>query len=384
MDRDASAKVRGVKLRLLAVAAAALALAAPALAATPSVDARAYVVANVSTGEVLLAHDANASVPIASITKLMTVLVTLEHARMQDVVTVSRGAAATGEESIHLRAGERITVHDLVAGALIQSANDAADALADYVGRGNRAAFVALMNAKARALGLEDTHFTRPDGLDAPGHVSSAGDVLKLAQVAMHDRDVRRIVGERVATIAGGRVLHTWNDLLGRFPGLIGVKTGHTNLAGWCEVAAARGRGLTVYAVVLGAPTRSTRNDELTELLAWGLSRYRVVPVVDRARVYARVPVGWGRAPVTLVAPRELVRSVRLGRPLLQRVVVPAALALPVHKGEQVGKVQVMLDGRVIATQPLVATRSVSRPGLGGRLSFYAGRTAHHLWSFVS
>jgi len=370
--------------RLIAVAGAAVTLAAPAHAAVPAVNARAFFVVDDTTGDVLAQHAANTRLPVASITKLMTVLVTLEHARMQDVVTVSRGAAATGEESIHLRAGERITVHDLVAGALIQSANDAADALADYVGRGNRAAFVALMNAKARALGLEDTHFTRPDGLDAPGHVSSAGDVLKLAQVAMHDRDVRRIVGERVATIAGGRVLHTWNDLLGRFPGLIGVKTGHTNLAGWCEVAAARGRGLTVYAVVLGAPTRSTRNDELTELLAWGLSRYRVVPVVDRARVYARVPVGWGRAPVTLVAPRELVRSVRLGRPLLQRVVVPATLVLPVHKGEQVGKVQVMLDGRVIATQPLVATRSVSRPGLGGRLSFYAGRTAHHLWSFVS
>jgi D-alanyl-D-alanine carboxypeptidase (penicillin-binding protein 5/6) len=374
-----------VKLRLLAVAAAALSFAAaPATAATPRVDARAYLVANVSTGEVLLAHDARARVPIASITKLMTVLVTLEHAKLDDVVTVSPRAASTGEESIHLRAGERMTVHDLVAGALIQSANDAAAALADYVGHGDRAAFVALMNAKARQLGLRDTHFVRPDGLDAPGHVSTARDVLKLAQVAMRNGDVRRIVAERVATIAGGRVLHTWNDLLGRFPGLIGVKTGHTERAGWCEVAAARGHGLTVYAVVLGAPDRTVRNNDLTELLAWGLSRYRVVPVVDSSRVYATVPVGWGRRPMKLVAGRELVRSVRLGRPLVQRALVPATLALPVHAGDRVGKVEILLDGSVIAQEPLVASRSVSRPGLGGRVSFYARRTVHHLWSLVS
>jgi D-alanyl-D-alanine carboxypeptidase (penicillin-binding protein 5/6) len=384
MDRSASAKVRGVKLRLLAVAAVALAFAAPSFAAAPSVDASAYLVANASTGEVLLAHRAAAPVPIASITKLMTVLVTLEHAKMGDVVTVTGGAASTGEESINLRAGERITVHDLVAGALIQSANDAADALADYVGHGDRSAFVALMNAKAQALGLRDTHFVRPDGLDAPGHVSSARDVFKLAQVAMHDRDVRRIVAERTAIISGNRVLHTWNDLLGRFPGLIGVKTGHTARAGWCEVAAARGRGLTVYAVVLGAPDRSIRNDELTELLAWGLSRYRVVPVVATSRVYATATVGYGRKPVGLIATRELVRSVRLGRPLVQRVVAPASLPLPVREGTRVGKVEIMLDGIVIATEPLVASRSVARPDLAGRLSYYAGRTAHHLWSFVS
>jgi D-alanyl-D-alanine carboxypeptidase (penicillin-binding protein 5/6) len=373
-----------VKLRLLAVAAAALVFAAPSFAAAPSVDARAYLVANASTGEVLLARHADERLPIASITKLMTVLVTLEHAHMDAVVTVSRGAASTGEESIGLRAGEHITVHDLVAGALIQSANDAAAALADYVGHGDRAAFVALMNAKAKKLGLHDTHFVRPDGLDAPGHVSSARDVLRLAQIAMHDRDVRRIVAERTAIISGNRVLHTWNDLLGRFPGLIGVKTGHTAHAGWCQVAAARGRGLTVYAVVLGAPDRSVRNNDLTELLAWGLSRYRVVPVVATSRPYASATVGYGRRPVELVATRELVRSVRLGRPLVQKVVAPASLPLPVRKGARVGMVEILLDGNVIAAEPLVASRSVSPPGLGGRLSFYAGRTVHHAWSWFS
>jgi D-alanyl-D-alanine carboxypeptidase (penicillin-binding protein 5/6) len=374
-----------VKLRLLVAAVAgALVTAAPAPAAPPSVAARAYLVANASTGEVLAGHAADERVPIASITKLMTVVVALEHAKPDEVVTVRRGAAAVGESSIHLRAGERVTVHDLLEGALVQSANDAADALADYVGHGNRARFVAMMNAKARKLGLTETHFARPDGLDARGHVSSARDVLELAEVAMHDATVRALVRERTATIAGGRVLHTWNDLLGRFPGLIGVKTGHTAAAGWCEVAAARGRGLTIYAVILGSPSRAQRNDDLTGLLGWGLTRYRLVPVVDPARPYASVAVGYGRRPLELVATRELVRSVRLGRPVVERIVAPATAALPVRKGERLGEVRVFVSGRLVASQPLVADRFVARPSLGGRVSWYAGRTVHHVWGWFS
>jgi len=374
-----------VRLRLLvAAAAAALTLAAPTLAAPPSVGARAYLVANASTGEVLASRNADERVPIASITKLMTVLVALEHAKPTDVVTVRRRAPVAGESSIHLRAGERITVGDLIDGALVQSANDAADALAEYVGRGNTRRFVAMMNAKARELGLTETHFTRPDGLDAPGHLSSARDVLRLAEVAMHNRIVRATVRLRAATIEGGRVLHTWNDLLGRFPGLLGVKTGHTGDAGWCQVAAARGRGLTIYAVVLGSPTRAVRNDGVTSLLAWGLTRYRVVHLVDPGRAYASVAVGWGREPVRLVAPRALVRSVRLGRSLVERIVVPVAAALPVRKGDRLGEVRVYYRGELVASQPLVASRSVSRPALGRRVSWYAGRTVHHVWGFFT
>src|SRR5207247_2374971 len=148
--------------------------------------------------------------------------------------------------------------------------NDAAWALAIHVGGGSEERFVGLMNRRARQLGLTDTHFVRPDGLDAAGHVSSARDMTKLARILMQKPAVRRIVAMRSATIAGGRGLHTWNDLLGRFPGVVGVKTGHTRAAGWAEVAAARGPGVTVYATVLGSPSRSTRNGDLAELLDWG------------------------------------------------------------------------------------------------------------------
>jgi D-alanyl-D-alanine carboxypeptidase (penicillin-binding protein 5/6) len=337
------------------------------------------VIQDAATGEVLAQRASWARVPIASITKLMTVLVTLEHADLDDVVNVRSDAAAVGESTINLRAGERITVRDLVEAALIQSANDAADALADYVGHGSSKRFVALMNAKARELGLTRTRFTRPDGLDAPGHLSSARDVTALAEAAMRLPAVRSIVRRRTASISGGRVLHTWNDLLGLFPGLVGVKTGHTAGAGWCEVGAARRYGVTLYATVLGSPTRSQRNADLAALLRWGLSRYRSVWLVRPGRVYLRAEVGYGRAPIAVLPARGIVRPVRIDRPLVERVVAPSALALPVRKGRRLGEVRVYSGRRLVAHVGLVAGRSVSRPDFGGRVGFYAGRTFSHI-----
>lgn len=373
-----------MKLRLLLPAAAALALAAAASASPPRVDGRAFLVRNAATGEILYSYHARQRLPIASITKLMTALVALDHARLGDVVTIGRRAAAVGESTIGLRPGERLTVRDLLEAALVQSANDAADALADYVGRGSRARFVALMNGRARELGLTDTHFVRPDGLDVRGHLSSARDVTALASEAMRNPAIRDIVNDRTATISGGRRLRTRNDLLSTFPNLLGVKTGHTRGAGWSEVAAARGRGVTIYATLLGSPSRGARNRDLTALLSWGLRQYRVVPVVSAARVYATAQTPFGRAPLQLVAPRTLVRVARVGRPFVERVVAPAAVRLPVARGERLGEVRIFLGGRLVAVSPLVAARSVGRPGLGGRTGYYARRAVHHVWTWVT
>src|SRR5437867_1416835 len=274
-----------------------------------------------ATGEVLAEYREQARVPIASLTKLMTVLLTVEHTKPSDVVTVAPGAAAVGESSIDLRPRERLTVRELLEGALIQSANDAADALAYYVGKGSEARFVAMMNTRARQLGLRDTHYVRPDGLDASGHVSSAHDVTKLARLLMLHPIVRSIVRRQRATIAGGRILHTWNDLLATFPGVFGVKTGHTAAAGWNEVASLDRRGVVVYGTILGSPDRATRNADLTALLRWALTRYRRVPVVRPGHVYARVQVGYGHSPVGLVPARGVIRPVRIDQPVGQRVV---------------------------------------------------------------
>jgi D-alanyl-D-alanine carboxypeptidase (penicillin-binding protein 5/6) len=372
-----------VKVRLAGVAAALL-LASPAQAAAPAVAARAFLVVNPATGEVLAQHRAWARVPIASITKLMTVLVALDHADWNDVVRVREDAVRVGESTVNLRAGERITVGDLVKAALIQSANDAADALADYVGHGDAASFVKLMNAKAAELGLERTHFARPDGLDARNHYSTALDVTRLAEAAMRMPPIRDVVRLRTDSIAGGRTLHTWNDLLGVFRGLYGVKTGHTAAAGWCEVAAVRRNGVTLYTTVLGSPTRSQRNTDLAALLRWGIGRYRSVWVVEPRRVYVMADVGYGKGKVPLAAASGAARAVRIDRPLVERVVAPATLSLPVRRGQKIGEVRVYSGKRLVAERPLVAQRSVNRPGLGGRVGFYAARTFRHIGRWFS
>ena len=365
-------------------AAVAAGLDKAAAVAAPVPNASAFYVVNASNGEVLASHDAQVELPIASITKLMTVIVALQHLKPDDEVTVTGSAAQVGESRIPLVAGQRVTVRDLLKGALIQSANNAADALAAAASGGDVERFVSWMNARARAIGLHHTHFARPDGLDAPGHVSSARDVAVLAQVAMHSPVVRSLVRERTDTIEGGRfVVHTWNDLLGVVPGLIGVKTGHTNDSGWCQVAAVRRHGYTIYAVILGSPTRAQRNDDLERLLAWGVAQYRTSTLVRRA-VYAQAALGYGRRPVALVAAKPLVRVVRAGRPLVERVIAPSAVSLPVARGQRLGRVEVWDGGTLIGARPLLAARSVPRPGLAGRLRWYATRTGHHLLGLFS
>jgi D-alanyl-D-alanine carboxypeptidase (penicillin-binding protein 5/6) len=358
----------------------ALALAGVAHASPPHItDARAYLVVNGATGETLVARNARAHVPIASITKLMTALVALQHLAPDEIVTVTTSAAAVGESSVPLRPGQRITTRDLLEAALIQSANNAAVALGAAAASGDVQRFVEWMNERAHQLGLRDTHFVRPDGLDIPGHVSSARDVSVLARVAMRNSVIRDIVRRRTDTIEGGTfTVHTWNDLLGVVPGLIGVKTGHTDDAGWCQVAAVRRSGYTIYAVVLGSSTREQRNVDLQRLLSWGVSQYRTLQLV-RARTYAWAATPYGRDRVPLVATRPLRRVVRVGKPLVERVVAPTAVSLPVTKGQQLGRVEVWRGRRLVGSQPLRAGRSIEKPGTFARVGWYAGRTMHHV-----
>src|SRR5215204_997353 len=162
------------------------------------------------------------------------------------------------------------------------------------------------------------------------------------------------------------------------FPSLLGVKTGHTAAAGWSEVAAARGRGLTVYATLLGSPSRSERNDDLAELLAWGLDQYRVVPAIGN-RVYATVALPYGKARLELRAARPLLTVARVGRPLTEKVVAAASVSLPVERGDVLGRVEIWAGKRLVGRRDLVASRTVNRPGPVARVSWYAGRTAHKL-----
>jgi D-alanyl-D-alanine carboxypeptidase (penicillin-binding protein 5/6) len=233
-------------------------------------------------------------------------------------------------------------------------------------------------------LGLDGTRFANPHGLDEPGHYSTARDVVSLLRASLRDPFVAEWSRRRHATIAGGRRLETTDDLLARVPAIVGAKTGQTSDAGWSQVAAAAAGGVTVYAAVLGASTREARNEDLAGLLRWGLDQYRPLRVVDATRTYATSDPGWGLPPVGLVAARSIVAPGSVRRPLVERVVVPQVLRLPVSRGDRLGEVSVYDGDRLVARAPLLADRDVADPGLPGKAGFVARRTAHHLAGLVS
>jgi len=207
--------------------------------------------------------------------------------------------------------------------------------------------------------------------------------VTRLALAAMRIPVVRTTVAEREDTIESGLVLHTWNDLLGVFPGVIGVKTGHTSLAGWSQVAAVRERGLTVYATILGSPSRSRRDADLERLLRYALDQYRVVPVISVGHVYARLTLPYGKPSLGLVPRTSQLDLVRVGRPLIERVLAPVVASLPVRRGEQLGRVQVWAGDRLLGSRVLVAARTVPRPSAASRIRWYARRTVHHVLALL-
>ena len=200
----------------------------------------------------------------------------------------------------------------------------------------------------------------------------------------MRNPRIRAVVRLRTDSIAGGRRLHTWNDLLGVFKGLYGVKTGHTNTAGWCEVAAVRQNGVTLYTTVLGSPTRSQRNTDLASLLRWGISRYRAVWIVPPAHVYLQPSIGYGKARVPIVAARRVARQVRVDKPLVERIVAPTALKLPVEQGQRVGEVRVYSGRRLVARRALSPSARGQRRASASRAGFYAGRTLTHVKDWFS
>lgn len=360
-------------------------LVAPFVAAgaEPRIDAAAWYLVG-EDGDVLARNDAARSRAIASITKLMTAVVVLEQAELGDVVLIPPRATGAGESSASLRTGEQLTVAELVRAMLVPSGNDAADALALHVGRGSADRFVDLMNAKADALGLSDTNFENPHGLDERGHVSTARDATMLVRYALGIPFLRDVMSRQTVTLPDGRTLTTTDDLLASWPPFVGGKTGHTREAGWSQAAAAQKRGVTVYGTVLGSESRDIRSQALRELLSYGLSQYRRVQVIDNARVYASAETGYDQSDVNLVAPRSIVRTLRTDKPLVERVVAPTSLALPVVKGQRLGRVEVYDGNRLVASSNLVAAEAVPDAGLLAKAKWFVAQTARNLWGIVT
>jgi len=306
---------------LLTLAAARPAEGSPATSIVhPVIEARAAVLVDASDGKVLFAHNADERRAIASLTKVMTALVVIERTKPTDAVTASPAAEKIGENDpivteLELVTGERLSVEQLLYGLLLPSANDAAVALAEHVG-GSVTGFAKLMNEEAAKLGATNSHFTNPHGLDEPGHVSTAGDLAKIARAAMSKPLFRKVVATKTYDIPwtghpAPRTLANRNPLLGAFPGTTGIKTGQTLAAGKSLVSSATQGGETRIAVVLASS--KVANDSMS-LLDHGFSRFKRHAIATKGKVWGTGTYGDGTT-VRLRAKRTFAPLVAVGFP---------------------------------------------------------------------
>ena len=341
------------------------ALCPVARAAGPEVSAQSAVVLTADTGTVLFEKDGHTPRPVASTTKIMTALLALEAAQEQGdpLVDITQEMVAVEGSSMGLQAGDSISLTGLAAGMLLASGNDAANAAALYLD-GSLESFAARMNQRAAALGMEDTHFVTPSGLDGEdaqglGHLSTAYDMALLARAALEDQAFRQLCSSPSLAVEFAepvkRVTYTnHNKLLTQYPGCVGVKTGFTKEAGRCLVSAAERDGALLIAVTLNAP-----NDweDHTALLDYGFSQ---VEPYQLAGGDVRLTVPVVGSPVEVVSLRgsnggEVTLPLGQGAQVERVVRVPKFLYAPVEAGEQVGEICWYLEGQLLGSAPLTA-----------------------------
>lgn len=355
-----------------AIAVAMLALSgAPAASGQapqrPSLDgAAAAILVDARDGATILEKDSGERRSIASTTKLMTALLTLERASLDDVYTAPNYQAAPAESKIDLGPGEQMRVRDLLEALMLESANDAAATLADGIS-GSRAAFVAEMNARAAELGLEDTGYANPIGLDDPLNYSTARDLSALARRLLRDRRFARIVDSPFAMLESGarpRTVGNRNDLIASVPAVDGIKTGYTSQAGYVLVGSATGsNGAQVVSVVLGEPSEAARDADTLALLRYGLAQYRRVPVLRKGKTVRQVEVAYRDEAIPIVPRRSVAVTARRDQRITERVDAPDELKGELAAGTRVGTVALLRDGEVVRRVALLTAERV--PGAG-------------------
>lgn len=341
---------------------------------TPATDlaphAAAAVLMDASSGQVLWAKNANLRRPAASVTKLMTMAVVLDgiasgRIKWHDLVSASEEAVRTPGSQIWLELGENMTAKDLFYAVAVQSANDAAVALGEYVG-GTMAHFLQMMNAKARALGMRDTRYTDANGLEDTQQYTSAYDIALLSRYLVVDRpQVLKYTATWEYRLRDNKLwLVNRNRLLTMMTGVDGLKTGFTPLAGYCLSGTAMQGTTRLIAVVLGEPSSALRFSETAAMLRWGFTHYTTVPVATARKVVAKLPVDGGVAhTVTIVPVRAFGVTVPRGKEktVTTQTVLPRTLSAPVARGQKVGEITVTVEGKPVAVVALVAGRAVPR-----------------------
>lgn len=361
---------------LLSLALLAGLLPGRAAAVDLNLNAKSALLMDVATGTVLYEKESHTRLAPASVTKVMTMLLIMEaldagKIRLTDQVTASEAAAAKGGSQVYLKVGENMPVSDMLKAIAVSSANDCACAMAELIA-GSESAFVELMNQRAEALGMGDTHFVNCTGLDdgpeAAQHRTSAYDIALMSRELLKNHpDIKKYTTIWMDSLRDGTFgLSNTNKLIRFYSGATGLKTGYTSGAGYCLSATAKREGMELIAVVMACETSQKRMADCKALLDYGFANYSVVrPGLKEGRTVAVHLGKQDSVPVELVERREILVDKAKRTSLSARVELAQVVPAPVEKGQRVGTISVYSDQRMLIQLPLVAAENVAKLTFG-------------------
>lgn len=359
------------KLFFAVLAALMLTAGTFAAPAPPEVAAPSAILVERTSGTVLYEKNSHEKLAPASVTKIMTMLLTVEalergQIRLEDEVVTSDHAASMGGSQIYLEPGERMSLHDMLKSIAVSSANDACVAVAEHIA-GSEATFVAMMNDRAAALGMQDTHFVNCCGLDSEEHYTTAYDISLMSRELLKHEMIRAYTTIWMDTVRGGEFgLSNTNKLVRFYDGTTGVKTGYTSKAGYCVSASAEREGMELIAVIMKADTSPHRNADASGLLNFGFANYAVVGLGEGENGAEEIPVILGRqdcVKVELAENAQVLIEKAQAPKVEKQLVLAESLEAPVEKGQKVGTLVFSLEGEQLAEVPVVAADAVERLG---------------------
>ena len=353
----------------------------------PTINSRAYVVIDRKSNTILVGKNENQKKKMASTTKIMTALVVIEHVNLSDIVEISKKAASTGGSRLGLKTGDKITISDLLYGLMMRSGNDAAVALAEYVA-GSISDFANLMNEKANSLGLSNTHFVTPHGLDEDEHYTTAYELALLSNYAMNNEIFAKIVGTKNYTITINgypKVLTNTNELLGVLNGVYGIKTGFTNGANRCLVTCCKRSNMDIICVVLGADTKKYRTTDSVKLIEYTFNNFTYVNIEEILSNYFEI---WKREKFHTITIAKGVSnhlditfeelpysSIPIRNDLIDKLHVyinyESNLNAPIIKGTSIGTMTLELEGTTIYYSNIFINTDIERKNVFDYLYYF-------------
>lgn len=336
-------------------------------------NAKSAILMEESTGNILYENNPDERLPIASVTKVMTMLLIMEAVdsgkiNLDDMVTVSENAMSYGGSTMFLETGEQLTVNDMLKGIAVASANDGCVAMAEHLA-GSESAFVDMMNEKAKELGMENTHFMNTNGLDEDDHYSSARDVAIMSRELMKHETIFNYTSIWMDTLRGGKFqLANTNKLIRFYDGANGLKTGSTSKALCCLSAAAKRNDMQLIAVVLGAPTSAERFASAKSLLDYGFANYAVNTQITAGDEVQKIAVEKGvDKEVGVVAGDSCSTLVKKGQEdnITKEIKIDETITAPIEAGQKIGTMTISRDGEVIAYIDLNASSAVEKKRIG-------------------